>query len=493
MSVEKRVSKGGLYSSYRECLNSLTGLIEAATWALFAVSVWVMLWPGAARTYLSLEPVLVIDGLARVVWPYVTLITALLMDFSRRYMRGNHRLGFFFVRCLLFLLSVMVLSATDHVLSLLMAWLLMGWFMARLIAHKVDWKQAREAGELALRYFFAGTLFLSLGMILLYVGTDSLRISEILRQVDQLSLTALYIVFFCLLLASTIQSALFPVQNWLMSSMTAPTPASALMHAGFVNVGGILLTRFAGVFADRLELMSLVVLIGALSAIMGKVWKMVQTAIKRQLACSTIAQMGFMLLQCGLGYFSAALSHLMLHGFYKGYLFLNSGTAIEDTTPKTEDKKTVSIARNLVGLLVGLVGGAVFVWMTGKGASLDSGLFLVFIVVLTVLHASREIIDRIGLSSAISTVVFPVVVLVSIVIYASVFNGVTLLLHDLPSVVAPTPFTWVHGLVAAVFLVLWGLIETGVLKKFDGLYVRILNASQPHSKTILSSKEEYHV
>ena len=106
--------------------------------------------------------------------------------------------------------------------------------------------------------------------------------------------------------------------------MTSPTPASALMHAGFVNGSGILLTLFAAlIFASNT--MDLLFIIGGLTAVIAQFTKLLQVNVKQKLACSTIAQMGFMIMQCGLGYFNAAIAHLILHGFYKAYLFLSSG------------------------------------------------------------------------------------------------------------------------------------------------------------------------
>lgn len=493
MFTVQQDSRDGLYAHYRSFLNGTTGFIETLVWFGFVLSLLVAVFPERANRLIALEPIVTVDGLARVIWPYVTFLTGLLLNFSKRYMAGNHRLGFFFLRCFLFLLSVMVLAATNQMLVFILAWLSMGWFMAGLIGHKIEWNQARAAGRLALQYFLAGTLYLSVGVLVLYHATGTVKISSSLQRLGQLAGGELYVVFVCLLVAAIVQSALFPVQDWLMSSMTAPTPASALMHAGFVNAGGILLTRFAGVFTHQTNLMLIIVAVGALSALMGKIWKMVQTAIKRQLGCSTIAQMGFMLLQCGLGFFSAAISHLILHGFYKGYLFLSSGTAIEDTSPQSGSQETSGLIRNTVSLVTGLIGGAVFVLMTGKGLKFNSGLFLAFIVVLTILHGTRDIVNRESIPATVRHGVFPVVALVGTVIYSAVFNLVTTMLKDLPLVVAPTPFSWVHAVIGLSFLGLWLAMETNLLQKSSRLYVYILNASQPHPATVLSSKEEYHV
>jgi len=133
--------------------------------------------------------------------------------------------------------------------------------------------------------------------------------------------------------AAIIQSAIYPFHRWLLSSMTAPTPASALMHAGFVNGSGILLALFSSVVITSGTL-TLIFIVGGLTAVIAQFTKLLQVNVKQKLACSTIAQMGFMIMQCGLGFFNAAVVHLILHGFYKAYLFLSSGEEISNNAPR---------------------------------------------------------------------------------------------------------------------------------------------------------------
>ncbi len=477
----------------KRAINRLVPLLEGAVWVLFALGLFTAIWPGGAQSLLTVDPYLSIDGLTRVVWPYAALITGLVLRFSSRYMAGNHRMGYFFLRCFLFLLVVMGLSGTDHLLVFWCCWALMGVIMAGLISHKIDWPQARAAGRFALRYFVVGSLFLGIGAATLYLMTETLVISNALDQTYTLPEWAVGLVFACFLLAAIIQSALFPVQDWLMSSMTAPTPASALMHAGFVNAGGIFLTTFAELFANRPGFMLLLVGVGALSAFLGKTWKSVQTAVKRQLGCSTVAQMGFMIMQCGLGFFSAAITHLMLHGFYKGYLFLNVGNTIEQSA--RSDKKTPSFSPAILleSLGTAVLCAAVFLTMTGKGQAFDSGIVLAFVVVFAVVHGSREFVNRLNQGGAVRFVLFPLVALISTALYSGVYVGITALMSDVPLVESAMPFNWIHGLVMGVFLGAYLVIETGFHERFPRLYVYVLNASQPNPETVVSSREEYHV
>jgi NAD(P)H-quinone oxidoreductase subunit 5 len=448
----------------------------------FTYAGWIQDYPG---------DYVLLDGLVQLSWPYITFLTALILSFSRRYLAGDSKYFRFFLYAVLFMVSVMGFAAVDHFGFLLVFWVLMGAAMALLIAHQSSWRQAQASGRLAIQYFLAGGFYLLVGCLVAAMATDTWALTEGVRQLAGGATSLQYVVVICVLMAAFIQSALFPVQNWLMSSMTAPTPASALMHAGFVNAGGILLTRFAPLLVELEVMMAVTVVVGAASAILGKIWKMVQPAFKRQLGCSTVGQMGFMMLQCGLGFFTAALAHLILHGFYKGYLFLGYGEAVERKTPHEKQA-----TRYLPGLLVSgfwaLVAGGIFVVLTGKGTHLDSGLVLTVVIVVAVLHASRHMLEGTQFPLWLRHLVLPVVFLGSTAVYALIYNGVSTLLADVPSAEAPVEFSIFHGVLTLLFLALYFVTDLKLFKKFERLYVWILNAGQPHPATIVSAKEEYH-
>jgi NAD(P)H-quinone oxidoreductase subunit 5 len=289
-----------------------------------------------------------------------------------------------------------------------------------------------------------------------------------------------------------IQSALLPFHGWLLSSMTAPTPASALMHAGFVNAGGVLLLRFAPVVTLDPAVMLAIVLVGATSALGGKLLKTVQTDVKSKLGCSTVGQMGFMLLQAGLGFFGAAITHLVLHGFYKAYQFLSSGSQVEQTAPKTTKQPTSHSALDLVVTAVtALAGGALFAVLTGKGTSFDTGLLLAGLVTLTTLHATYSAVRSRSVPATVRYVVAPVVFLVAITVYAAAYTAISHVLAPLPAASVPAELTVVHGVVALAFGITYVAIETGVYKQSERLYVALLNAAQPASGTLLTATEDY--
>lgn len=132
-----------------------------------------------------------------------------------------------------------------------------------------------------------------------------------------------------LAIAALLKSAQFPTHGWLTEVMETPTPVSALLHAGVVNAGGFLLIRFADVMLLAPGILAVLVMIGGFTALFACLVMLAQPAVKTSLAWSTIGQMGFMILQCGLALFPLALLHILAHSLYKAHAFLASGGAVE--------------------------------------------------------------------------------------------------------------------------------------------------------------------
>jgi NAD(P)H-quinone oxidoreductase subunit 5 len=437
--------------------------------------------------------VVAVDGLTVLMWVVVTFFSGVVHSYSRRYMGGSVHKTKFFTTVFSFTLVVMGLVAADHIALFGALWLTMGLLMASLIGTISGWAQAQAAAAVARKYFVASSALLGVSLTTLWWATGKTTVSGIGAAADSMGGTVWLVAASALVLAAMIQSALIPFQNWILSSMTAPTPASALMHAGFVNAGGILLTRFAPVITVDSALMLAIVAIGGASACGGKLLKSVQADIKGKLACSTVGQMGFMIMQVGLGFFAAAITHLILHGFYKAYQFLSSGEQVEHTAPSDTTEHTVgritSIFGVIVALLTGLAGGAVFTVLTGKGATIDSGLLLTFFVVITTLHAARSTLNHTSLPAMARYGAVPLVFLPAIFIYAVVYQGISELLAVST---ATTELTLIHGIIAVSFVGIYIGIETGIHEQSQRLYVALLNATQPPSETLLTSTEEYN-
>jgi NAD(P)H-quinone oxidoreductase subunit 5 len=424
-------------------------------------------------------------------WVTVTFFSGIVHSYSRRYMAGSRGIDRFFARVFGFTLIVMVLVAADAFVLFGAAWLAMGLVMADLIGQARGWPQAQSAASLARRHFLASSALLAAALATLWWATGATTVSGVASAAGTAPMPFL-LAGGTLLLAAMVQSALLPFQTWLLSSMTAPTPASALMHAGFVNAGGVLLVRFAPVVTVDPRFMLAIVLVGAASALGGKLLKTVQTDVKGALGCSTVGQMGFMIMQVGLGFFGAAIAHLILHGFYKAYQFLIAGSRVDHRSPTgAEPTGSTGLAGTAVIVLTAVAGGGLFAVLTGKGTTLDAGLLLVLLVVLTVTHAAREVVSHASVPAAVRYGGVPLVALPVLAVYAGVYRAVEGALAGLPAVGQPAELTAGHALVAAAFVAAYLAVETGAYRRSRRLYVALVNATHPPSSTLTTAREEY--
>ena len=462
-------------------------------WTMLAASIAVLAVRIRTGFAWEIPGVVAVDGLTVLMWVVVTFFSGIVHSYSRRYMAGSQLKTPFFATVFGFTVVVMGLVAADHLALFGALWLAMGLLMAELIGIVSGWDQAQAAATVARKYFIASSALLGVALTALWWATGATTVSGITAAADSLGGPVWLVAAGAIVLAAMIQSALLPFHGWLLSSMTAPTPASALMHAGFVNAGGILLTRFAPVITVDATLMLAIVGVGGASAIGGKLLKSVQTDIKGKLGCSTVGQMGFMIMQAGLGFFGAAITHLILHGFYKAYQFLSAGGQVEHTSPSEGTPHTIGTTTSIVGavvtLLTGVAGGAVFAVLTGKGTKVDSGLLLTFFVVFTTLHAARSAVQHASLPTTARYGAVPLVFFPAIVIYAAVYTGVSGLMPVSPET---TELTLLHGIIAVVFVGIYTGIETGIHERSQRLYVALLNAGQPAADTLLTATEDYN-
>jgi NAD(P)H-quinone oxidoreductase subunit 5 len=421
------------------------------------------------------------------IWSLVSFFEAIVLTYSARYLRGfTHRANFIFLT-VGFTISVMMFVASNHILLLLSSWFAMGYFMAKLIGSDRNWAEAQEASKFAQKYFLISSMSLSAGVLLLAFQSGSFRINEIVLKLENLPEPLLTISALFIIIAAMIQSAIYPFHRWLLSAMTAPTPASALMHAGFVNGSGILLTLFS-VLLFTTGTLPLLFIIGGVTAIAAQFTKLLQTSVKHKLACSTIAQMGFMIMQCGLGFFNAAIVHLILHGFYKAYLFLSSGENISASIPNEPLPVRIKPLQVITVIIFGLIGAFIFATLTGKGTAMNSGLFLTTIVAITVGQVTYNIVKQHSLSIWQKVFWPPILFFIGIGCYAVMYNGVTKLMGDMPGIEKPLPLSMLQIIMGVIFLVSFFIMKLGVYRKVPWIYVKLLNTSQPYKKTILMFK-----
>ena len=460
---------------------------------LFAVSLGALGTHAATGLDAAWGSLLRIDGLTLIMAAVVTFVSGIVHSFARRHMDGSQHIGRFYGRLLALTLVVLLLTAADHLALFGACWVLMGWLLADLIGLIRGWPQAQAAARRARWSFLGGSALLAAALGLIAGYTETATISEALSQTHMLSTGVITGASVLLVGAAMIQSALIPFHGWLLSSMTAPTPVSAFMHAGLVNAGGLLLARFAGIVAALPSVMLGIVAVGALSALLAQAWMLVQSDVKRHLGCSTVAQMGFMVLQCGLGFFAAAIAHLILHGFYKAYLFLASGSVVTAKAPRGKSPEALGAGPWIGTAIAAVAGGALFAWLTGKSiVALSSGTVLTLVVVLSVLHAAKTALRSTALAPSARAVALPLVVAPALALYAGVYNGIAVLTATLPMAVAPAEFSVLHAVVGALFVLAYVAVERGWHRERPRLYTALLNMSQPAPSTITKHRTQYH-
>jgi len=260
----------------------------------------------------------------------VSFIGAVVIRYSATYLDGEARQGNFTGWLCLTLAAVMVLVVAGNLLLLTAAWIAMSLCLHKLLLFYPDRVQAVRAARKKFMVARAGDAALAAAAIVLFAGYGTGDIATILEAARSGQAPAgAGLAAGLIALAAILKSAQFPAHGWLTEVMEAPTPVSALLHAGVINAGGFLLIRFADVMLLAPGVLAVLVMLGGFTALLGGLAMLAQPAVKTSLAWSTIAQMGFMILQCGLALFPLALLHIVAHSLYKAHAFLASGTAVE--------------------------------------------------------------------------------------------------------------------------------------------------------------------
>ena len=282
---------------------------------------------------------LVADRLAAVLLLLVFGVSTIVQAFAVRYLAGDPRAPWFIAGAGLLTAASAGLMTAGTLVGLAAFWTAAGASLCMLLATYWHLPAARDGVRRTVIAFAIGDLALWTAVILATAAWGRIDLTAARGRIDLTAVHAgqfgpdqyggaLVPVFALLVVVAALsRSAQIPFHRWLPATLAAPTPVSALLHAGVVNAGGILLIRLAPVATDDVA-RALTVLAGAATIIYGGVIMLVKPDIKGTLVNSTTAQMGFMILTCGLGLWAAAVIHLVAHGFYKATLFLSSGSAI---------------------------------------------------------------------------------------------------------------------------------------------------------------------
>ncbi len=308
----------------------------------------------------------------------VTFIGWVITRYAATYLDGEPRQPVFGRWLLLTLGGSSLVVATDHLGVLVVAWMGTSLALQKLLLFYPDRPQAQMAAHKKFLVSRLADVCMISALLLLWATFGTLQIPALAAHVTaaaELGAGA-QVAVLLLAMAALLKSAQLPFHGWLMQVMEAPTPVSALLHAGVVNLGGFVLIRLAALVTAVPAAQVLLVIAGSLTAVLAALVMSTRISIKVALAWSTCAQMGFMVMQCGLGLYEMALLHLVAHSLYKAHAFLASGGAVQQSI---ESRMTPPIAPPSVVARLGaaLIAAAVVfavTWLFGIGIALQPAL-----------------------------------------------------------------------------------------------------------------------
>jgi NADH-quinone oxidoreductase subunit L len=352
-----------------------------------------------------------IDPLSAVMLMVVGTIGMLVHYYSIGYMKDDEGYYRFFAYLNLFMFAMFVLILADNYLLMFLGWEGVGLCSYLLIAFWFRKKSASQAGKKAFLVNRVGDFGFTLGMLLMIVTFGTLQFSGVFAKAGVSNHGTLLWICLLLFTGAIGKSAQFPLHVWLPDAMEGPTPVSALIHAAtMVNAGVYMVARSYPLFSNSHVAMLVVMSVGTFTAIYAAFIAITQNDIKKVIAYSTVSSLGFMFMALGAGAWTAAIFYLFVHGFFKGLLFLASGSVIHGMGGEQDMRKMGGLRKKLpitywtmlIGALANaglfpfaafwakdeILGGAFkdgyyFVWVVGLIAAFLTAVFMFRLIFLT--------------------------------------------------------------------------------------------------------------
>jgi NAD(P)H-quinone oxidoreductase subunit 5 len=387
--------------------NRAPGILKRVVWALAISNLVIAIFCGAFVATMGtsdwecwslpygLGLGVYLDPLTVIMSGLVSLIGLVIVGFSMRYLDGDSGQGKFLKWIAFTLSAVMLLVLSRNLLMLTMAWVFCSYGLHQLLMHYPERVWAVWAARKKFLISRLGDLFLLGALVLTWNVFGALDYTSLFAAAEGLARSGVVdsrvlLIGALFALGAMTKSAQLPFHSWLPDTLETPTPVSALMHAGVINAGGFLVIRLSPLVSLSWLALDMLLAVGALTAVAASVVMLTQTNVKRMLAWSTVAQMGFMMLQCGLGAFSAALVHLIAHSLYKAHAFLRSGSAIDAAHPikqfatKQEGQTSASSPRWILGMSIALglsiaISGFT-IWLFGVDWRMKPGILVLALV-----------------------------------------------------------------------------------------------------------------
>lgn len=352
----------------------------------------------------------------------VAFVGAVVSRYARNYLDGEINQGKFHKWLSLTLAAILTLIVAGNLLMFAVAWIATSLCLHQLLV----FYRERPAAVLAAHKKFVASRIGDLSLLGAVVLTGStLQTLEFDAMFEMMATlqgplpASLHWASVLVVISAVLKSAQFPFHGWLIQVMEAPTPVSALLHAGIVNAGAFLVIRMSPIVSQSTTALVLLALIGLITLTLASLVMLTQTSIKVSLAWSTTAQMGFMLLECGLGLYSLAMLHLVAHSLYKAHAFLSSGSGVDAFRAPTISPVHTRVSALRMSVAVAIAGIMVAINMAAFGISVAQhspliavGLIITIAISQLLLQASaylstrRFLLRALGLSALVSTAYF---------------------------------------------------------------------------------------
>lgn len=364
VAVPTTLLAAGVAAPRRAAIASLGALVLATLLAVVAA-----LTPASAANPVGAR----VDAVSCVALLLLGGLGTVIVRFSVTYLRDEPGLAAYLRWLLLTLAAVSTLALANDLRLLAVAWTATSLSLLPLLTFYRDRPIARVAAQKQFVVNRLADLCLLVSLTLLYLDVGGFHLDELARWAQanpELSVRS-HAAAVLVVAAVALRSAQLPFHGWLIQVMEAPTPVSALLHAGVVNLAGLVLIRLAPWMAHAHLAQLLLVAVGLGTAVVASLVATTRVSVKVALAWSTCAQMGFMLLQCGLGLWHLALLHLVAHSLYKAHAFLSAGDTVEASQRRPAQPAPPGTARHplTAALACALTAALVAVIGFGLGAA----------------------------------------------------------------------------------------------------------------------------
>ncbi len=345
---------GSVGLSFIVAAATLIGLIGDPTPRVSTLFTWI---PGGD---LVIDFNSLIDPLTGVMLMVVTGVGFLIHAYSVGYMHGDSGYARYFTFLNLFTVSMLILVMGGNYLVMFVGWEGVGLCSYLLIGFWYERTSAIKAGTKAFVVNRIGDAGFLVGLFLIFAQFGTLNYTDVFSRAGEISTTTATVITLCLFIGAIGKSAQLPLYTWLPDAMEGPTPVSALIHAATMVTAGVYMVVRNHVLFDMAPVsLQVVAVIGAATALFSATIGLVQYDIKRVLAYSTVSQLGYMFLACGVGAYASAIFHLVTHAFFKALLFMSAGSVIHAMGGEQDMRKMGGLAKHLPKTTAVFVVGAI--------------------------------------------------------------------------------------------------------------------------------------